>query len=79
MNNMLTLPEAVKRLAKDGMAVSQYTLKIWLDNGMIPCKKIGRKRLIYYPNIIEFLTSGNEPTPPAQETRAPGIRRIEID
>lgn len=79
---ILTIPETVKRLAEDGMPVSKYTLKQWVDKGLIPCTYAGRKRLLYYPNVVAFI-QGTNVAPPSvksrQETRAPGIRRIKID
>lgn len=66
MKQMLTVREAVARLAADGFCVSQYALRLWLKQGKVPFVLAGNsKQLVYYPNLLSFLTgaSGKEAAP----------------
>ena len=77
-SQIVSLPQAVERLARDGMHLSYYTLKRLVDEGQIPCQKIGRKHIIYYDNILMFLR-GVPHVKAHQEAdqQATGIRRID--
>ena len=77
-SQIVSLPQAVERLARDGMHLSYYTLKRLVDEGQIPCQKIGRKYVIYYENILTFLR-GVPHVKGRQETdqQVLGIRRID--
>ena len=59
MPNVLTIREAVKRAKADGMPVSEYTLRQWIRTGEIPHRMAGSKTLIFYPNLVEYLQSGD--------------------
>lgn len=75
----LTTRETVARLREDGYRVSEYALRCWIRTGAIPARQIGKKALIYYPNVLAFLqcTDGQDNTPPVPVS-AGGIRRIEV-
>lgn len=72
MPNVLTIREAVKRAKADGMPVSEYTLRQWIRTGEIPHRMAGSKTLIFYPNLVEYLKSGDN----TSATVAAGIRRV---
>lgn len=74
MPEVLTIREAVQRAKSDGMPVSEYTLRRWIKTGEIPTRRAGSKILLYYPNLVSYLQSGDEARP---IVAAPGIRRIE--
>lgn len=75
----LTTRETVDRLREDGYRISEYALRCWIRTGAIPARQIGKKALIYYPNVLAFLqcADGQDNTPPAPVS-AGGIRRIEV-
>lgn len=75
MPDVVTIREAVQRAKSDGMPVSEYTLRQWVKTGEIPTRKAGTKILLYYPNLVSYLQSGDEARPTAV---ASGIRRIGV-
>lgn len=70
MADMLTIKQTVERAKQDGIPVSEYTVRQWVKQGIIPARIAGRsKYLIYYPNFVRFLRcedgGDNVPPPPA--------------
>lgn len=62
----LTTAEAARELR-----VSVNTLLRWVQQGKVPCIRLGRRKLIFSRKEIEKLFSGqfgNPPTPPAVGT-----------
>lgn len=78
MPDVLTVREAVTRCKADGMPVSEYTLRGWIKTGVVPTRNVGKKALIFYPNLVRFLQcadgADNLPAPAA----GGGIRRVEM-
>lgn len=56
--DILTVRETVARLNADGLPVSEYTLRRWLKTGEISYRAAGKKRLLYYPNVVDYLRVG---------------------
>ena len=56
--NMLTPKEAVARGQIEGYCFSEHALRLWIRSGALPCRQIGtgRKNLIFWGNIVRFLT-----------------------
>lgn len=78
MPDVLTIREAVERAKSEGMPVAEYTLRRWVRSGAIPSRKVGKKALLFYPNLIRYLQcqDGADNEPVAVETG--GIRRVEV-
>lgn len=74
MADILTVRETVQRAKKEGMPVSEYTLRQWIRAGAIPVRKVGQKVLIFYPNLIKYLQC--EEDRPATVAAVPGIYRV---
>lgn len=55
MADVVTIKEAVQRAKADGLPVTEYTLRHWLKSGTIPTRKIGKKVLLFYPNLVKYL------------------------
>lgn len=55
MANMVTIRQALPRLSEDGMPMSEYSLRLLIKRGAIPVRYVGKKALIFYPNIISYL------------------------
>lgn len=71
MPDVLTIRETVRRSKSDGMPVSEYTLRKWIRQGVIPTRKAGTRVLIFYPNLVSFLRCENgQDNTPATGTRA---------
>ncbi len=79
MPNVVTIREAVQRAKTDGLPVSEYTLRRWVRSGAVPARKVGRKCLLFYPNLVCFLQckdgADNEP---AVAVGSCGVRRVEL-
>lgn len=64
-----------QRLVADGYQISEYTLRIWVKQGILPAAFCGRKAYICYSNVLRILHGGtNDEIIPDSET---GIRRID--
>ena len=61
MQQIVTIKEAVARAAADQLPVSEYTLRRWIKEKQIPVRMAGTKMLIYYPNLVRYLTCGEAP------------------
>lgn len=60
--SILTIQETVERSRQKGMPISEYTLRRALRSGAIPCRLVGRKYLIAWPNVERWLmcTDGSD-------------------
>lgn len=78
MPDVVTVREAVKRAKQDGFPVSEYTLRQWICTGAVPVRKVGKKSLIFYPNLVRYLQceDGGD-NKPATVAAFPGIRRVD--
>lgn len=78
MPDVVTVREAVKRAKQDGFPISEYTLRQWICTGAIPVRKVGKKNLIFYPNLVRYLQceDGGD-NKPATVTPFSGIRRVD--
>lgn len=56
-----TIPETYRRLHAEGHMVSMCALRRWVRTGELPAAYAGQKALLYYPNVIRLLQTGNAP------------------
>lgn len=56
MPDMLTISGTVVRAREEGLPISEHALRNWIRLGKIPAVRAGNKQLVYYPNLINFLT-----------------------
>lgn len=63
MADILTIRETVQRAKKEDVPISEYTLRQWVRSGAVPVRKVGKKVLIFYPNLLKYLQC--EETTPA--------------
>ena len=77
MPDVLTVREAVRRSKTEGMPISEYTLRKVVKSGKVPVRQVGSKVLIYYPNLVRYLTceSGSDNAP--EITVSFGVRRVD--
>lgn len=79
MADILTIRETVQRAKNEGIPLSDYTLRMWIRGGRIPVRLIGRKALIYYPNLIKFLQCETTQAAPVAEhtgVRSPVLMEV---
>lgn len=64
--DVLSLEAAVERARAEGLPVSLHALRGWIKAGRLPVRYVGRKALLYWPNLRDFLAcahgSDNSPT-----------------
>lgn len=78
MPDVLTVREAVLRSKSEGMPVSEYTLRRIVKSGKIPVRQVGSKVLIYYPNLVRYLTCEDGCDNVAATVVPSGIRRVDL-
>lgn len=78
MADVLTIKEAVQRSKNEGLPVSEYTLRRIVKSGLVPIRRVGQKTLLYYPNLVRYLTcaDGADNTPGVAVPT--GIRRVDL-
>ena len=54
--SVLTVREAVRRAREAGLYCTEYAVRRWILTGEVPSRRIGAKRLIWYPNLVKYLT-----------------------
>lgn len=57
---VLTIPQAAARLRNEGVPVGEYRLRLWAKDGTIPAVKCGRKLLVNFDRILDFLNTGGD-------------------
>lgn len=56
MADVVTIREAVYRAKTEGLPVSEHTLRRWVKSGAVPARQAGNKTLLFYPNLVRYLT-----------------------
>lgn len=77
MADVLTIRAAVSRAKEDGLPVSEYTLRGWIKAGRVPVVYAGTRALVYYPNIVKYLQTGDpiQPSLVAADSKLHCVRR----
>ena len=73
--NVLTVREAVARARAEGLPIAECALRRWLKTGEIRARYAGRKALVFYPAIVEYLTGSAEDQQPAETTGPIQVQR----
>ena len=77
MPDVLTIPATLERAKAEGLPVTEYALRAWVKSGALPVRRIGRKALIYFPNLRSFLACDGGGDIPSLQTEGPdGYGRI---
>lgn len=58
--NTATISSTLQRLRAENFDLSETALRRFVREGSIPSVMCGNKALLYYPNVISFLTGGNQ-------------------
>ena len=77
MADVLTIRAAVARAKEDGLPVSEYTLRSWIKAGRVPVVYAGTRALVYYPNILQYIKTGDpvQTSPVAADSKLHYVRR----
>lgn len=73
--DMLSIAKTVERCMKEGIPLSEKALRRFVKDGSLPATHTGKKALIYFPNVLEFVKRGNNPCERPESVG--GIRRIQ--
>lgn len=46
----------VKWAEEDGIPLTEYGLRLLIRQGKIPVRRIGAKQLVYYKNVVDYLS-----------------------
>lgn len=58
MADVMTIRDTAARAKAEGLPISENALRVWIKKGDIPVVHAGNKQLVYYPNLVRFLTCG---------------------
>lgn len=72
----LSIREAAARSRAEGLGVGESTIRGWIAEGKLPHRKVGKKILLYWPNLLAFLQGNDIPTETRAEAPVPGIHRV---
>ncbi len=78
MPQVLNIQETVARSKAEGLPVSEYTLRRLIRSKAIPFRQVGRTYLIYWPNLVTYLTGEDAPQEDAPAGGSGRIRRLEV-
>lgn len=56
--NVGTVQQIAQRLHSNGYQVSVYALRRWIKDGTIPSVRTGKKFLVTYDRVVEYLETG---------------------
>lgn len=73
---ILSIRGVVARLRADGLPISERAIRNWVRSGELPCRFSGEKALLFYPNVLEYLHSGEEHS--VKNDSAGAIRRVDL-
>ena len=72
-----TIPQIHTRLVREGFHVSEYALRIWVKQGLLPAVFTGNRALISYANAVRISPATRCPSKQtgagAHTAPAPGI------
>ena len=76
--DVVTIREAVQRSKIEGTPVSEYTLRRIIKSGGVPVRQVGTKVLLYYPNLVRYLTCEDGGDNVAVTVIPSVIRRVDL-
>ena len=77
MADVLTVREAVRRAGNEGLPVTEYSLRRWIKTGAVPVRSVGKKALLFYPNLVRYLQCEDGADNMPATVIPSGIRRVE--
>lgn len=59
MTDLLSIHETAQRCKVEGIPLAEAALRRFVKTGDLPAVQTGRRALVYWPNVIEFVKNGN--------------------
>lgn len=69
-SNLLSIRQCVERGKAEGLPIPEVALRRWVKSGAVRAIYAGRKALIFWPNLVRFITSGDQSTVPTHDDPA---------
>lgn len=73
--DMLSIAKTAERCKAEGIPLSEKAIRRFVKDGSLPAVQTGKKALVYFPNVKEFIKQGNNQAIDP-ETLRDKIRRI---
>lgn len=58
MHDVATINQTLARAKAENMYIPETALRRWVKTGQVPAVYAGKKALIYWPNLMNFLQGG---------------------
>lgn len=55
-HDVLTIRDAAKRSTQEGFGIPENFIRRLVKDGTIQAAQAGRKKLLYYPDLVEYFT-----------------------
>ena len=77
MPDLLTIRQAVARAKEEGVPISESSLRTWVKARKIPVVYAGTRALVYYPNILQYIKTGDpvQTSPVTADSKLHYVRR----
>lgn len=75
---LATIRETARRAKEEHIGITENALREWTKAGILPYKKCGNRKYLYWANVIAFVAAGetaNNTTPPRYGPGSRGGRR----
>lgn len=59
MTDLLSIHETAQRCRHEGIPLAESAIRRFVKDGSLPAVQTGRRALVYWPNVIEFVKNGN--------------------
>ena len=79
LSDIGTVPQHAKRAKSEGIAISGYTIRRLIKQGIIPARYIGNKPVFSYAALMRYLQCEDGcDNKPATVTVLQGVRRVDL-
>ena len=66
--DMLSIAKTAERCKAEGIPLSEKLIRKLVKSDELPAVRSGKKALLYFPNVLEFVKSGNNRRDQADQT-----------
>jgi hypothetical protein len=62
VHDVNTIKDTVKRARSEGLPLTENFIRVKIAEGLLRHNKVGRKILVFYPNLLRLLEKGDAST-----------------
>ena len=59
-DQLASIHDTAQRAKAEGLGVSENALRVWVADGTLAFVPMGKKRMIYWPTLMQFLMQGQK-------------------